>query len=76
MRAVDDLHAHYPLPLTLQISDLPRSTFYDHRRRLRRPDTKADIKEAISGAFDAAKSTYGHRRIRAVLLRQGWQVSK
>ena len=25
--------------------------------------------------FTAANSTYGHRRIRAVLVRQGWQVS-
>jgi putative transposase len=76
VRAVDDLKAHYPLALLLQIADLPRSTFYDHRRRLRRPDPNADIKESIRGAFDAAKSTYRHRRIRAILLRQGWTVSK
>jgi putative transposase len=76
VEAVDDLKAHYPLALLLQIADLPRSTFYDHRRRLRRPDPNADIKESIRGAFDAAKSTYGHRRIRAILLRQGWTVSK
>ena len=60
----------------LQIADLPRSTFYDHRRRLSRPDTKADIKEAIRGAFEAANSAYGHRRILAILTRQGWTVSK
>ncbi|MBM7846986.1 IS3 family transposase [Arthrobacter roseus] len=65
MRAVDDLKAHYPLPLLLQLADLPRSTFYDHRRRLSRGDTRT-----------AANSAYGHRRILAVLLRQGWQVSK
>jgi len=60
----------------LQLADLPRSTFYDHRRRLNRSDTRAGIKEAIRGAFEEAKSAYGHRRIRAVLLRQGWTVSK
>ena len=60
----------------LQLADLPRSTFYDHRRRLNRSDTRAGIKEAIRGAFEAAKSAYGHRRVRAVLLRQGWTVSK
>ena len=76
MQAVDDLKARYPLPLLLQLADLPRSTFYDHRRRLRRPDTKTDIKQAIRGAFEAAKGAYGHRRILAVLLRQGWAVSK
>jgi putative transposase len=60
----------------LQIAKLPRSTFYDHRRRLNRADARAGIKEAISDAFTAANSAYGHRRILAVLLRQGWQVSK
>jgi putative transposase len=76
VRAVDDLKANYPLPLLLQIAGLPRSTFYDHRRRLRGGDTRAGIKEAIRDAFHAAKSAYGHRRILAVLLRQGWRVSK
>jgi putative transposase len=76
VEAVDDLKAHYPLALLLQIAALPRSTFYDHRRRLRRPDPNADIKESIRSAFTAAKSAYGHRRIRAILLRQGLTVSK
>ncbi len=60
----------------LQLADLPRSTFYDHWRRLNRSDTWTGIKEAIRGAFEAAKSAYWHRRVRAVLLRQGWTVSK
>lgn len=64
------------MPLLLQVADLPRSTFYDHRRRLSREDTRTDIKEAIRGAFKAANSAYGHRRILSVLLRQGWRVSK
>jgi putative transposase len=60
----------------LQIASLPRSTFYDHRRRLTAEDSRADIKKAITDAFHAAKSAYGHRRILAVLRRQGWRVSK
>jgi putative transposase len=76
VEAVDDLKAHYPLSLLLQIAALPRSTFYDHRRRLRRDDARAGIKEAIRDAFTETKSRYGHRRIRAILLRQGWTVSK
>ncbi|MGP5219310.1 IS3 family transposase [Arthrobacter rhombi] len=62
--------------MLLQIAALPRSTFYDHRRRLHQEDAQAGIKEAIRDAFTAAKSAYGHRRIRAILLRQGWTVSK
>lgn len=60
----------------LQIAGLPRSTFYGHRRRLSRRDTRIDIKEAIRGAFEAATSAYGHRRILSVLFREGWRVSK
>lgn len=76
MRAVDDLRADFPLALLLHIADLPRSTFYDHRRRLSREDPRAGIKEAIREVFTAANSAYGHRRVLAVLHRQGWQVAK
>jgi putative transposase len=60
----------------LPIANLPRSTFYDHRNRYRRPDRHAELKEAIREAFEAANSAYGHRRILAILRRQGWRVSK
>lgn len=62
--------------MLLEVANLSRSTFYDHRHRLNRTDTRAGLKEAIGAAFTAANSAYGHRRIRAVLVRQGWQVSK
>lgn len=76
VRAVEDLKAHYPLAVLLHVAHLSRSTFYDHRRRLNRVDKRADLKQAIGEVFTAAGSAYGHRRIRAVLVRQGWQVSK
>jgi putative transposase len=60
----------------LQIADLPRSTFYDHRNRLRHADRHAELKEAIRETFEDAKGAYGHRRILAVLRRQGRRVSK
>ena len=76
MTAVDDLKAQYPLSLLLQIAGLARSTFYDHRNRLRRPDRRADLKQAIRRAFDDAKGAYGHRRVLAMVRRRGWTVSK
>jgi len=60
----------------LKIADLPRSTFYDHRNRLRRADRHAELKDAIRCAFQDARGAYGHRRILAILLRQGRRVSK
>jgi len=76
VRAVDDLKAQDRLPVLLQIAALPRSTFYDHRRRLGRANKQASLKEPIHGVFQEARGASGHRRIRAVLLRRGWNVSK
>jgi len=76
VRAVDDLKAQFPLALLLSIVHLPRSTFYDRRRRLSRRDTQTDIKDAVRGAFEAANSASGYRRILSALFRQGWKVPK
>lgn len=62
--------------MLLSIAELPRSTFYDHRKRLQGPDQHHDLKEAIRQVFDDAKGAYGHRRILAVLRRQQRRVSK
>ncbi|MGJ9407415.1 IS3 family transposase [Nesterenkonia aurantiaca] len=60
----------------LELAELPRSTFYDHRTRRTRPDRHEKLKEAIRQAFTQARSAYGHRRVLAMLQRQGWRVSK
>lgn len=60
----------------LELAKLPRSTYYDHRTRLARTDRHQKLKEAIREAFMQARSAYGHRRVLAVLLRQGWTISK
>ena len=39
-------------------------------------DCRSTIDNSLRAAFAAANSAYGHRRILAVLLRQGWTVSK
>src|SRR5690606_26199852 len=40
------------------------------------PDRHAKLKEAIRQAYTDASGAYGHRRVLAILLRQGWRVSK
>ncbi|WP_411742729.1 IS3 family transposase [Rhodococcus sp. IEGM 1366] len=59
-----------------KIAHLPRSAFYDHRNRRRCVDRHAELKEAIRETFEDAKGAYGHRRILAILRRQGRRVSK
>ncbi|MEV3939341.1 IS3 family transposase [Glycomyces sp. NPDC049804] len=75
-RAVAALKAEYPLPVLLEAAGLARSTFYYHQARMDRPDPKLPLKDAIAQAFTEAKGRYGHRRLHAVLTRQGWKVAK
>lgn len=72
MQAVDDLTAHHQLPLLLCAAGLARSTLYDHRNRLARPDRHAALKAAVKDVFTEANGAYGHRRVHAILACQGW----
>lgn len=76
MQAVTSLKAEYPLKVLLGVADLARSTFFYHQAKHDQPDPLAVLKVAIREAFEAAHGRYGHRRIHAVLSRQGFQVAK
>lgn len=76
VQAVAALKAHHPLALLLKLAELPRSTFYDHWARLHLPDRHATLKMQIQQVFHDARGAYGHRRVRAMLLRQGVLASK
>lgn len=74
--AVASLKAEFPLTVLLPIAGMPASTFHYHQARFDRPDKDADLKTAITAVFEKHHGRYGHRRVHAVLLRQGWQVAK
>lgn len=74
--AVVALKADYSLAVLLAIAGLARSTFSYHQARRHRPDPQADLKAAIRTHFAAAQGRYGHRRIHACLVRDGWHVAK
>lgn len=74
--AVVALKADYSLAVLLRIAGLARSTFFYHQARQHRPDPQAELKAAIRTHFDAAQGRYGHRRIHACLVRDGWRVAK
>lgn len=75
-QVIATLKADYPLPVLLRAAGLTRSTFFYHQARLTRPDPHAELKTAITEAFEAARGRYGHRRVHDVLTRQGRQVAK
>jgi putative transposase len=64
------------LKVLLDVADLARATFFYHQAKHDQPDRLADLKAAIEKAFQAAHGRYGHRRIHAVMISQGFQVAK
>lgn len=70
------LKASHPLPLLLQAAGLARSTFFYRQATLKAPDRHAELRTQIYEVFTGAKGRYGHRRVHAVLVREGRQVAK
>lgn len=75
-QVIATLKAQYPLAMLLEAAGLARSTFFYHQARMDREDPHADLKKAVTEAFTQARSRYGHRRVHATLLHQGWRVAK
>lgn len=76
VHAVVALKATCRLDVLLEIAGLARSTFFYHQARQHRPDPRAALKEAIRAIFAEVRGRYGHRRIHARLVTQGWRVAK
>lgn len=76
VQAVISLKAEHGLDDLLAAAGLARSTFFYHQARLRGADPQAELKAAITTAFEDSQRRYGHRRIHAGLIRQGWRVAK
>lgn len=74
--AVTSLKADHRLPVLLDVAGLARSTFFYHQAKAGQPDPRADLKAAITRVFEDSRSRYGNRRVRLVLIDQGWTVSK
>ncbi|MDH6284987.1 IS3 family transposase [Prescottella agglutinans] len=74
--AVVSLKADHRLEVLLDVAGLARSTFFYHQARRHAPDPNAEIKAAITDAFERGHGRYGHRRIHQLLVRAGWRVAK
>ena len=58
-----ELRQEYKLDLLLEIAQLPRSTFYYHKKRLNKEDKYARAKAEITAIYHENKGRYGYRRI-------------
>jgi transposase InsO family protein/transposase-like protein len=73
---VDALRTIYKLSELLEQLQMPRSSYFYHRARLRSPEKYAELRETITEIFQANKRCYGYRRIRVELQRAGLSVSE
>ncbi|MGO4201936.1 IS3 family transposase [Rhodococcus sp. TAF43] len=74
--AVVSLKAEHRLDVLLDVAGLARSTFFYQQARRHAPDPNAELKAAITDAFEHCRGRYGHRRIHQVLVGAGWRVAK
>ena len=68
---IDALRMIYKLSELLEQLQLPRSSYFYHKARLRLPEKYAEVRCAITDIFEVNKRCYGYRRIRVVLQRVG-----
>jgi putative transposase len=69
--AIAACKAEHSLTMLLRIAGLARSTFFYHQARRNRPDKHAAAADAVRAAFTAARGRYGHRRVHALVRRDG-----
>ena len=60
---IQELRREHDLTMLLEIAQLPRATFYYHRKRIGQEDKYAQAKEEITIIFHENKGRYGYRRI-------------
>ncbi|OOS26886.1 transposase [Moraxella pluranimalium] len=72
---VQELRQTYLIDDLLNVSHLPRSTFYYHLKQLSRPEQDTVIKDKIQNIYHTHKGRYGYRRITLALKQLGFVIN-
>ena len=67
-----ELRHEHKLPILLEVSGLPRSTYYYHTKRQKEPDKHAALKEEIQAICAEHRGRYGYRRVTLELRNRGY----
>ena len=70
-----ELRHKHKISLLIEISGLPRSTYYYHAKGSTNPDTYSEIKEQITSIYTENKGRYGYRRITNELHRRSYVIN-
>ena len=70
-----ELRHEHKVSLLIEISGLPRATYYYHVRRMWRPDKDTKVKQQITTIYHENKGRVGYRRITLELQNGGMKVN-
>ena len=68
---IQELRREHDLAILLEIAQLPKATYYYHRRKRESVDKYTQVKAEIQSIFHENKGRYGYRRITAELHNRG-----
>ena len=70
------LKNRFPLAALLELTDLPRSTFYYQLKAQAEPDKHAALKHRIQNIYHKEKGLYGYRRVALAIRNTGTLVNE
>lgn len=70
-----ELRHKHKISLLIEVSGLPRSTYYYHAKGRTNPDKYGEIKEQITNIYAENKGRYGYRRITSELRNHGYVIN-
>jgi transposase InsO family protein/transposase-like protein len=73
---VDALRATYKACELLEELQMPRSSYFYHRKRLEQPEKYRELRRTVTEIFHANKKCYGYRRVHCEVKRCGFSISE
>ena len=70
-----ELRRKHKVSLLIEISGLPRATYYYYVKRRKQPDKYSEIREQITEIYAENKERYGYRRITDELHGRGYRIN-
>lgn len=72
---IRELRQKFSLDILLEVTQLERSTYYYHEKRLEKTDKYCKEKEVITAIYHENRGRYGYRRITAELRHRGFLLN-
>lgn len=72
---IQELRREHDLIILLEIAQLPKATFYYHRKNQAKQDKYANAKAEITAIFHENKGRYGYRRVTDELRNRGFSLN-